>query len=92
MRVRWTSSARQDLKNIGDYIGEHDGPRRAREVVVRIVESVDALAHMPNRGRVGRVEGTRELVLSRLPFLAIYRVQYSAVEVLRILHGAQKWP
>ncbi len=92
MRVRWASPARDDLKGIFDYIGKHDGMPRARELTMRILESVKALSHMPNRGRIGRVEGTRELILSGLPFLAVYRVQSSAVEVLRILHGAQLWP
>ena len=84
--------ATQDLKAIGDYIKEHDGPRRARDVVVRIFGSVETLLHMPNRGRIGRLENTRELVLSSLPFIAVYRVLPKHVEILRILHGAQKWP
>jgi len=35
---------------------------------------------------------TRELVFPGLPFLAVYRVREGAVEINRILHGAQKWP
>jgi len=37
------------------------------------------------------VNGTRELVLLRTQFIAIYTVG-EAVELLRILHGAQQWP
>jgi toxin ParE1/3/4 len=37
------------------------------------------------------VEGTRELVFAGLPFLAVYEVA-EEVQVLRILHGAQRWP
>jgi plasmid stabilization system protein ParE len=50
-----------------------------------------ALRAFPNRGRPGRVQGTRELVLMR-PFLAVYEVHEEEVQVLRILHGARQWP
>ncbi|MBZ5505312.1 MAG: type II toxin-antitoxin system RelE/ParE family toxin [Acidobacteriia bacterium] len=39
----------------------------------------------PNRGRPGRVE----LPLSPLPFVVVYRVREDAVEIARLLHGAQ---
>lgn len=57
----------------------------------RIVERVSGLAFYPLIGRPGRVEGTRELVISDTPYIAIYRVK-DRVEVLRIRHGAQRWP
>ena len=53
---------------------------------------IEALATFPNRGRPGRVEGTRELVFTGLPFVAVYRVTDDVLEVIRILHGAQRWP
>jgi len=45
-------------------------------------------------GRAGalRVDGTRELVLAPLPFIAVYEVHQEEVQVLRLLHGAQSWP
>jgi toxin ParE1/3/4 len=47
---------------------------------------------MPNRGRPGREEGTRELVFSPLPYVAVYRVKGQCIEVVRIYHGAQDRP
>ena len=91
MRVRWTSDAADDLERISDYIAE-DRPETARRIAVDIIQSVDALDTFPNRGRPGRVEGTRELVLAPLPFIAVYEVHEQDVQVLRILHGAQQWP
>jgi toxin ParE1/3/4 len=38
---------------------------------------------------MGREEGTRELVLSRLPYIVAYRLKEEAVEILHIHHGAQ---
>jgi plasmid stabilization system protein ParE len=31
-------------------------------------------------------------VLAPLPYLVVYRVENDSIQVLRILHGAQKWP
>ena len=56
-----------------------------------IAGGVSGLRAFPNRGRPGRVEGTRELVFAPLPFIAVYEV-HDTVQVLRILHGAQQWP
>ena len=91
MRVRWTTDAADDLERISDYIAE-DRPETAQRIALDIIRSVDALETFPNRGRPGRVEGTRELVLSPLPFIAVYEVHVDQVHVLRILHGAQEWP
>ncbi len=92
MRVRWTEPAAHDLSAICDYIKEHDGPEAARKVALRIYEGTDGLVPFPYRGRPGRKSGTRELIFPGLPFLAIYRVRADAIEINRILHGAQKWP
>jgi plasmid stabilization system protein ParE len=43
-------------------------------------------------GRPGRIEGTRELVISRTPYIAAYRIGGDTVRILRVLHGAQQWP
>ena len=91
MRVRWTSDAADDLKRICDYIAD-DRPGTAQRIALNIIQSVDALETSPNRGRPGRVDGTRELVLVYLPFIAVYEVHPQEVQVLRILHGAQQWP
>jgi plasmid stabilization system protein ParE len=47
------------------------------------------LVNAPNRGRKGTEPGTRELVFSPLPGIAIYRVVDSVIEIMRIWHGAQ---
>lgn len=42
-------------------------------------------------GRVGRMAGTRELVIANTPYIAVYTTN-GVVVLLRLLHGAQKWP
>jgi toxin ParE1/3/4 len=74
MRVRWTPEAIDDVDHIGDYIAR-DRPAAARRVTQTIVQRVPRLNALPDRGRPGRVEGTRELVFAPLPFVAVYEVQ-----------------
>jgi len=50
------------------------------------------LLEFPHRGRPGKKAGTRELVISALPYLIVYTVRGDVVCVVRILHGAQQWP
>ena len=57
-----------------------------------IEEAVRRLADHPRMGRPGRVKGTRELVISGTPYVIAYRVKRDAVVILRLLHGAQRWP
>ena len=46
----------------------------------------------PLRGRPGRVNGTRELVISPLPYIVVYRIRENFIEIAKVLHGAQRWP
>ena len=92
MRVRWTEAAARDLTAICDYIQVHNGAEAARKVALCIYEQVSSLPQFPHIGRPGRKNGTRELVIRGLPFLAIYRVDEEVIEVVRVLHGAQRWP
>jgi toxin ParE1/3/4 len=55
----------------------------------KLYVAIESLRNSPSRGRVGREEGTRELVFHRLPYIVLYRVKEQAIEVLRIYHGAQ---
>jgi len=43
-------------------------------------------------GRTGRLRSTRELVITALPYIVVYRVRRVAIQVARVLHGAQMWP
>jgi toxin ParE1/3/4 len=92
MRLRWTQPAARDFTHICDYTRERDGPTAARRVALAIYEGVSSLTHFPQRGRPGRRLNTRELVLSGLPFVVVYRIREEVIEINRILHGAQQWP
>lgn len=89
--VRWTLRALRRLDEIGAYI-EQDDPDAAARVVARIVSAVDMLSELPAVGRVGRIRGTRELVLADIPYLVPYRVTTTTIDIITIMHASQRWP
>ncbi len=91
MELRWTQEAAADLERIADYLFAH-APERAPRLVGALYEAPSTLLTFPNRGRLGKKEGTRELVMSPLPYIVVYTLRGDAVYVVRILHGAQQWP
>lgn len=91
MQLRWLKRALKNLDDEAAYIARDDLPAAAR-MVERIASAVDQLASHPALGRPGRVPGTRELVISGTPYIVPYRIRGDTVEVLRVFHGARKWP
>jgi toxin ParE1/3/4 len=88
MRLRWTASAAHDLYSIVRYI-RNDKATAARIVAKTIYDGCESLVNFPFRGRIGKETGTRELVFSPLPYIAVYRVVDDVVEILHVWHGAQ---
>jgi plasmid stabilization system protein ParE len=43
-------------------------------------------------GKLGRADGTREIVISGLPYIIPYRVKNNVVQILRVFLGARLWP
>jgi len=91
MQLRWSPAAAKDLFRIIEYIRQ-ENPDAAQRIAKTIYESAGSLKSFPNKGRTGRVEGTRELPLPPLPFVVVYRISKDIVEIASVIHGAQKWP
>jgi addiction module RelE/StbE family toxin len=91
VRIRWTRPALRDVSDILAYVAERD-VRAAAALAESIERRVDPLREHPASGRSGRVAGTRELVISGLPYIVAYRVSRSDIEVLAVRHAARLWP
>lgn len=93
MKLVWLPTARANRTHAIDYIAK-ENPSVALEQLGEIEQQCELLADHPEIGRVGRRRGTRELVINRTPFILIYRVRPKTkrIEILRLIHGAQKWP
>jgi len=91
VRIDWSPAAHRDLLQIIRHIAQDD-PDTAYKILEAIEERTSLLSDNPALGRVGRVRGTRELVVAGTPYIVAYRVRGEAVQVLRVLRGAQRWP
>ena len=91
MRIRWTNKALDNLEAAVEYIAA-DNPTAAKKVAQKIWGSVQLLKTQPGLGRPGRVSGTRELVVSGLPYIVPYLEKNGTIVILRIMHTSIKWP
>jgi toxin ParE1/3/4 len=91
VRIEWLPEAARNLTAQLGWVAEHDA-WAAIDMGDAIHAAVRRLASHPAFGRPGRVDGTRELVVVGTPYVVVYRIEASAVVILRVLHGAQRWP
>lgn len=91
MILSWGTVAINERYDQLDYIAMDD-PLAAISQDHEIEQQTNLLASQPEMGRIGRAKGTRELVISRTQFIAVYRIKGKRIEILRFLHVAQKWP
>jgi toxin ParE1/3/4 len=91
MKIDWHFNAQADLRRILAYLADRDV-----SAALGVYEEIDrillGLAENPKMGRAGRLPGTRELVISGTPYIAVYQVQGQFIQIQRLLHGAQNWP
>ena len=91
MILVWLPKARRNRFVQLDYIAQ-DNPLAAADQDDEIEHQVDLLLQSPEMGRPGRMQGTRELFISRTPFIVVYRIKGTRrIEILRLLHGSQQW-
>ena len=92
MNIEWSDEALSDLASLHAFITK-DNPAAAQKVAMTIVASVETnLPDNPHIGRPGRVSGTRELVITHTPYIVPYRIKSDTIQVLRVYHGARRWP
>ena len=90
LNLEWKATAIADLLAIVDYISD-DNPDAAQALKDEIESKTSHLPDNPQLYRVGRIHGTREMVV-RPNYIVIYAEDTKAVTILRVLHAAQQWP
>ena len=90
-RAIFAPAAEADLETMVDYIAA-DNPAAADELVTRLEDLAARLAETPGMGRArfDLLPNLRSFRLGR--YLLFYRVTSSAIEVVRVLHGARDFP
>jgi toxin ParE1/3/4 len=89
--IKWTPLAETEAGEIHRYIAA-DSIAAADSQLDRVLESIQGLSLFPGKGRTGRVEGTRELVVPGTPYIVVYRLKLTGIQIISILHGSRRWP
>lgn len=88
--VRWTQHARDDLREIHDFIAR-DSPRAAETLVERVVAATERLAAFPTSGRVLPEFPTmpyREIIVAS--YRVLYQSQGDTVWISAVVHGRRE--
>lgn len=89
-RVRWTSTAVSDLREIIDYISMESEVVAKQKYLDIKLKSMD-LEHFPEKGRIipelkkQNIEKYRELIIK--PWRLFYRVEQHSVYILAVIDG-----
>jgi toxin ParE1/3/4 len=93
-RVVWSADARREYLDVINYIA-NENPIAAEKVADAIEKAGHDLGDFAT-GRPGRVTGTYEKAVSRLPYIIAYELREigdrECVVILHIVHGSRDWP
>lgn len=91
-RLEFLASARRDLKRIAEYYLDTSGVAVTSEISHEIDRALTLISVNPEVGR--KLEGApyRQLVVSRYPFVILYRLTASSAKIIRVLHQSQRRP
>lgn len=75
------------------YLGIHrtDNPRAAVHIDELFSAAAASLADFPDKGRLGLVAGTRELIPHE-NYRLVYQTERDVVWILAMVHVARMWP
>lgn len=88
MRLVFAEPAERDLDAIISYVAQDD-PMAAAKVFRAIVTATGRLCDFPNIGHAGRVDRTRELSITALPYIVVYQVGPEIVTIVAVFHAAR---
>ncbi len=85
--VKWSVPARNDLKQIHDYIAK-DSKYYTRNVIQEIVAKTETLTELTEIGRIVPEisdQNIRELII--YSYRLVYEISARGIEILAIIHG-----
>jgi plasmid stabilization system protein ParE len=91
LKLLLTSTALLNLNEIAEYY-EKKQKGLGYRFAAYYKQQTDTLMTMPNIGRSGNLFGTRELVFHEFPYIVVYRVRKTDIQILRIFHQSRKFP
>ena len=88
--IRWQAEAEADLATILAHITQRNR-QAATDLFNKINQAISKLPQHPHLYRLGRVAGTREMVIHS-NYVVVYRVGVTEIEILSIVHMRQRYP
>ena len=89
LQIIWNREAENDLAEIVEYLGNRN-PGAAFDLVREIKKRIARLPRTPYLYRVGRVAGTRELVVHQ-NYIVVYQVTSHSIKILSVLHARKQF-
>jgi toxin ParE1/3/4 len=90
MTLRFTPRARNDLREILEYI-DKENPAAANRVRQAIVDAIESIAAQPHLGiRNAKAPGFRSRLVTRYPYRIHYFVEDADVWIMHIRHSARR--
>lgn len=89
MLIKWALTAQEDLKSILQYFINEQDEETGQELVTSLFGSTARLANFPFSGKPGEIQDTRELVLPKLSYILVYKVNNTTVEIISVLHTSK---
>ena len=91
MNIVWSKRSKGHLNSLFEYIAVED-QKAAQAIVARIIEVAEViLTHHPETGRKGRVLGTKELIISRTPYVLAYTIKNNTISIVAVWHTSRQW-
>ena len=90
MLLQWSQRARRDRLSIIEYIAK-DNSAAARCINTMFRDAAYGLLDFPQKGKIGRVAGTRELVVHK-HYLLVYTCSPDAIRIVTVLHTSRQYP
>ena len=89
-KLEITPEAERDIFVIASDIHQKESLASARHAVAELKTHLCTLAELHDSSRAGGCDGTREAVMSGLPFIAIYKTSNDLLTIVRVLYGAEE--
>lgn len=91
LNLQHSKKALQNLNNISEYY-ENQSPGLGHEFARYYNDQISKLKSFPNMCRPGIRIGTREMVMHDFPYIVVYRVKNSYIQIVTVYHQKLKQP
>lgn len=92
IRIEWSTLAKRQLKDIGQYVADNFGERTAVKSLERIVKKVEVLYRFPESGSYDKKYSTQRYTVRHLslhPNLVYYVHEGDLITIMAVVHERQ---